>query len=110
MTREELLDKWRYCRGQGAEWVVFGHSLHRRSDYLARITDLAAPLINRYGMSEKLGHVAPRKEQRGYVAAGFMAMAMAMITARSTADAVDRSACHHRRGLRPQVALLEANC
>jgi len=71
MTREELLDKMAVLLGgRAAEWVVFGHLSTGASDDLARITDIARAMVTRYGMSEKLGHVALEKEQRGYVVPG----------------------------------------
>jgi cell division protease FtsH len=90
MTREELLDKMAVLLGgRAAEWIVFGHLSTGASDDLARVTDIARAMVTRYGMSEKLGHVALEKEQRGYLAPGNYGYGNGHDYGAATADAVD---------------------
>jgi len=68
MTREELENKMAVLLGgRAAEWVVFEHFSTGAADDLAKVTDIARAMITRYGMSEKLGHVALEKEQRSFL-------------------------------------------
>jgi len=53
--------------GRAAEWVVFKHLSTGAADDLAKVTDIARAMVTRYGMSEKLGHVALEKEQRSFL-------------------------------------------
>jgi cell division protease FtsH len=65
MTRQELEDKMAgLLGGRAAEWIVFRHLSTGAADDLARVTDIARAMVTRYGMSEKLGHVALEKDQR----------------------------------------------
>jgi cell division protease FtsH len=68
MTREELENKMAVLLGgRGAEWIVFGHLSTGAADDLARVTDIARSIVTRYGMSEKLGHVALEKDGRSFL-------------------------------------------
>ncbi len=68
MTREELEDKMAVLLGgRAAEWIVFGHLSTGAADDLARVTDIARAMVTRYGMSDKLGHVALDRDQRSYL-------------------------------------------
>ncbi len=90
MTREELLDKMAVLLGgRAAEWIVFGHLSTGASDDLARVTDIARAMVTRYGMSEKLGHVALEKEQRGYIVPGSLGYGSGRDYGAATADTVD---------------------
>lgn len=65
MTREELENKMAVLLGgRAAEWVVFGHLSTGAADDLAKVTDIARALVTRYGMSERLGHVALDRDRR----------------------------------------------
>ncbi len=68
MTRQELLDKMAVLLGgRAAEWIVYRHLSTGAADDLAKVTDIARAMVTRYGMSEKLGHVALEKDQRSYL-------------------------------------------
>ena len=59
MTREELENKMAVLLGgRAAEQLVFGHLSTGAADDLAKVTDIARSMVMRYGMDEKLGHVA----------------------------------------------------
>ncbi len=59
MTREELENKMAVLLGgRAAEQIVFGHLSTGAADDLAKATDIARSMVMRYGMDEKLGHVA----------------------------------------------------
>jgi cell division protease FtsH len=59
MTREELDNKMTVLLGgRAAEHVVFQHYSTGAADDLAKVTDIARSMVMRYGMDEKLGHVA----------------------------------------------------
>jgi cell division protease FtsH len=59
MTREELENKMAVLLGgRAAEHLVFGHLSTGAADDLAKATDIARNMVLRYGMDEKLGHVA----------------------------------------------------
>jgi cell division protease FtsH len=49
--------------GRAAEHVVFGHLSTGAADDLAKVTDIARNMVMRYGMVEKLGHVAYEAER-----------------------------------------------
>ena len=69
MTLEELQNKMAVLLGgRAAEWVVFGHLSTGAADDLAKVTDIARAIVTRYGMSEKLGHVALEKDRRSFLA------------------------------------------
>ncbi len=74
MTREELENKMAVLLGgRAAEWIVFGHLSTGAADDLAKVTDIARAMVTRYGMSEKLGHVALEKDQRSFLTPNPMA-------------------------------------
>lgn len=69
MTREELLNKMAVLLGgRAAEKIVFGHLSTGAADDLAKVTDIARAMVTRYGMSDKLGHVALEKERYSFLA------------------------------------------
>jgi cell division protease FtsH len=68
MTREELENKMAVLLGgRAAEWVVFRHLSTGAADDLAKVTDIARAIVTRYGMSERLGHVALERERRSFL-------------------------------------------
>ncbi|HVL72307.1 MAG TPA: ATP-dependent zinc metalloprotease FtsH [Beijerinckiaceae bacterium] len=74
MTREELENKMLVLLGgRAAEWIVFGHLSTGAADDLARVTDIARAMVTRYGMSQKLGHVALEKDGRSFLSPNPMA-------------------------------------
>ena len=69
MTREELENKMAVLPGgRAAEKVVFEHLSTGAADDLAKVTDIARAMVARYGMSERLGHVALEKDRRSLLA------------------------------------------
>jgi cell division protease FtsH len=65
MTRAELESKMAVLLGgRAAEHIVFDHFSTGAADDLQKITDIARSMIMRYGMDEKLGHVAYESERR----------------------------------------------
>jgi len=63
MTREELENKMAVLLGgRASEHLVFGHLSTGAADDLAKVTDIARSMVMRYGMDEKLGHVAYESE------------------------------------------------
>ncbi len=63
MTREELENKMAVLLGgRAAEKLVFGHLSTGAADDLRKVTDIARGMVTRYGMSDKLGHVAYDRE------------------------------------------------
>ncbi len=59
MTREELANKIAVLLGgRAAEELVFGRLSTGAADDLAKATDIARSMATRYGMEERLGHVA----------------------------------------------------
>jgi cell division protease FtsH len=64
MTREELENKMAVLLGgRAAEWVVYGHLSTGAADDLVKVTDIARAIVTRYGMTEKLGHIALDRER-----------------------------------------------
>jgi cell division protease FtsH len=64
MTRDELDNKMTVLLGgRAAEHVVFQHYSTGAADDLAKVTDIARSMVMRYGMDEKLGHVAYEGER-----------------------------------------------
>jgi len=64
MTREELENKMAVLLGgRAAEHVVFHHLSTGAADDLAKVTDIARSMVMRYGMDEKLGHIAYEEER-----------------------------------------------
>ncbi|MCA1490657.1 ATP-dependent zinc metalloprotease FtsH [Ensifer sp. NBAIM29] len=65
MTKEELENKMAVLLGgRAAEWIVFGHLSTGASDDLVKVTDIARAIVARYGMTERLGHVALERDRR----------------------------------------------
>ena len=68
MTLEELQNKMAVLLGgRAAEWIVFGHLSTGAADDLVRVSDIARAMVTRYGMSQKLGHVALERDQRPFL-------------------------------------------
>jgi cell division protease FtsH len=64
MTREELQTKMAVLLGgRAAEHLVFGHLSTGAVDDLAKVTNIARSMVTRFGMVEKLGHVAYETER-----------------------------------------------
>lgn len=91
MTREELENKMAVLLGgRGAEKIVFGHLSTGAADDLAKVTDIARAMATRYGMSEKLGHVALEKNQLPFLSpTPFAGYAQERDYGDATADAID---------------------
>ncbi|UFN50926.1 ATP-dependent zinc metalloprotease FtsH [Roseomonas sp. OT10] len=69
MTREELENKMAVLLGgRAAEWIVFRHLSTGAADDLAKVTDIARAIVTRYGMTERLGHVALERDRRSLLA------------------------------------------
>ncbi|WP_292171704.1 ATP-dependent zinc metalloprotease FtsH [Mesorhizobium sp.] len=69
MTLEELENKMAVLLGgRAAEKIVFGHLSTGAADDLAKVSDIARAIITRYGMSDRLGHVALEKDRRSFLA------------------------------------------
>ncbi len=69
MTREELENKMAVLLGgRASEHLVFGHLSTGAADDLAKVTDIARSMVMRYGMYEKLGHVAYEAERPSFLA------------------------------------------
>lgn len=59
MTKEELSKKMVVLLGgRAAEKLIFSHTSTGAADDLAKSTDIARNMVTRFGMDEKLGHVA----------------------------------------------------
>src|SRR4051812_43315381 len=68
MTREELENKMAVLLGgRASEHIVFSHLSTGASDDLAKVTDIARNMVMRYGMDEKLGHVAYESERPAFL-------------------------------------------
>ena len=68
MTREELENKMAVLLGgRAAERLVFDHLSTGAADDLAKVTDIARSMVMRYGMHEKLGHVAYEAERPAFL-------------------------------------------
>ncbi|MBX6741669.1 MAG: ATP-dependent zinc metalloprotease FtsH [Acetobacteraceae bacterium] len=69
MTREELENKMAVLLGgRAAEWIIYGHLSTGAADDLVKVTDIARAIVTRYGMTEKLGHVALERDRRSFLA------------------------------------------
>ena len=59
MSKEELENKMTVLLGgRAAEKIVFNHLSTGAADDISRATDIARTMVTKYGMDEKLGHVA----------------------------------------------------
>ena len=68
MTRDELENKMAVLLGgRAAEKVVFDHLSTGAADDLAKVTDIARSMVMRYGMEEKLGHVAYEADRPAFL-------------------------------------------
>jgi cell division protease FtsH len=68
MTREELENKMAVLLGgRAAEHVVFRRLSTGAADDLAKVTDIARSMVMRYGMDEKLGHIAYEENQPAFM-------------------------------------------
>jgi cell division protease FtsH len=68
MTREELEHKMMVLLGgRAAEWIIYRHLSTGAADDLARVTDIARSIVTRYGMTERLGHVALDQDRRSFL-------------------------------------------
>jgi cell division protease FtsH len=75
MTREELENKMAVLLGgRAAEHVVFHHLSTGAADDLAKVTNIARSIVMRFGMAEKLGHVAYEPERQSPLGGPPMAM------------------------------------
>ncbi|MGH6889102.1 MAG: ATP-dependent zinc metalloprotease FtsH [Rhizomicrobium sp.] len=64
MTKAELEDRMTVLLGgRAAEWIFFQHLSTGAADDLQKATDIARSMVLRYGMNEKLGHVAYDRER-----------------------------------------------
>ena len=89
MTRQELENKMAVLLGgRGAEHIVFGHLSTGAADDLSKVTDIARNMVMRYGMDEKLGHVAYETERTPFL--GEPAAAMMPPRERRYSDATAR--------------------
>jgi len=71
MTREELENKMAVLLGgRAAEWIVYRHLSTGAADDLVKVTEVARAIVTRYGMSERVGHVALEKDGRAFLASG----------------------------------------
>ncbi|MBP1843215.1 cell division protease FtsH [Rhizobium petrolearium] len=69
MTREELENKMAVLLGgRAAEWIIYHHLSTGAADDLVKVTDIARAMVTRYGMTEKLGHVALERDRRSFLA------------------------------------------
>jgi cell division protease FtsH len=90
MTREELENKMAVLLGgRAAEKIVFNHLSTGAADDLAKVTDIARAMVTRYGMSERLGHVALEKDQRSYLGTNPMTSAGERDYGEATANEID---------------------
>ncbi|MGD9865487.1 MAG: ATP-dependent zinc metalloprotease FtsH [Pseudodonghicola sp.] len=68
MTLEELENKMCVLLGgRAAEWVFYKHLSTGAADDLVKVTDIARAIVTRYGMTEKLGHVALDRDRRSFM-------------------------------------------
>jgi cell division protease FtsH len=110
MTREELENKMAVLLGgRAAEWVVFGHLSTGAADDLAKTTDIARSMIMRYGMDERLGHVAYEAQRPGFLGPQ-VPMPVERNYSEATAAAIDASVrALLDRAFERAVALLRRN-
>lgn len=90
MTREELENKMAVLLGgRAAEWLVFAQLSTGAADDLAKVTDIARAMVTRYGMSERLGHLALEREPHGLLADGMPGVQTRHEYSEATAAAID---------------------
>jgi len=91
MTREELENKMAVLLGgRAAEWLVYRHLSTGAADDLGRVTDIARAMVTRYGMSDRLGHVALEREQHSFLGpSAFGQMPAERDFSDNTADSID---------------------
>jgi cell division protease FtsH len=95
MTRDELEDKMAVLLGgRAAEHLVFGHLSTGAADDLAKVTDIARSMVMRYGMDEKLGHIAYEDERPA-----FLQVPGAPAPARSYSEETSRDIDHAVRSI-----------
>ena len=91
MTRDELENKMAVLLGgRAAEWLVFGHLSTGAADDLAKVTDIARAMVTRYGMSQRLGHMALEREPNAFLGnEAMLGLKPQHDYAESTATAID---------------------
>ena len=90
MTREELEHKMSVLLGgRAAEWLVFEQLSTGAADDLVKATDIARAMVTRYGMSERLGHLALESEPNPYLGTELYGLRPRREYAESTATAID---------------------
>ncbi|HTO19147.1 MAG TPA: ATP-dependent zinc metalloprotease FtsH [Pseudomonas sp.] len=90
MTREELEHKMSVLLGgRAAEWLVFAQLSTGAADDLVKATDIARAMVTRYGMSERLGHLALESEPSPYLGNELYGLRPRREYAESTATAID---------------------
>src|SRR6266700_250605 len=68
MSREELENKMAVLLGgRAAEHVVFGRLSTGAADDLAKVTEIARSMVMRYGMDERLGHIAYEGDRSAFL-------------------------------------------
>ncbi len=73
MSREELENKMTVLLGgRAAEQLAFGQLSTGAADDLQKVTDIARSMVMRYGMDEKLGHVAYEAERHTFLGQDFL--------------------------------------
>ena len=88
--RDALYDILRLLGGRAAEWVVYRHLSTGAADDLARVTDIARAIVTRYGMTERLGHVALDRDRQSFLQPGETAFGQPTHDySDETADAID---------------------
>ena len=91
MTRDELMDKMTVLLGgRAAEHVVFSRLSTGAGDDLVKASDIARSMVVRYGMDEKLGHVAYQEPTPGFIADGRLSIPRLEVSD-ETASQIDRS-------------------
>ena len=75
--------------GRAAEWLVFAQLSTGAADDLVKATDIARAMVTRYGMSERLGHLALESEPNPYLGNELYGLRPRREYAESTATAID---------------------
>ncbi len=110
MTRAELENKMAVLLGgRAAEWLVFGQLSTGAADDLAKVTDIARAMVTRYGMSERLGHLALEREPHSFLGDNLPGIQTRHEYAETTASAIDEEVRELvERAFQRSVELLEA--